>query len=101
MIKSFIIRKSYASFKDGDMTSPNQIPWDVIYEHEQNKVLIDIVETIELIAQGNPSSDVFAIQLKPLKKMFERIDRSGIKSEEGKMIYQQVLDYFNKHLAVS
>lgn len=73
--------------KDG--VSPERL-----YEHAQTKVLIDIVHTADKIEKTNPTPAMLKLQLQPLKSMFDAIDYSGIKSPEGKTVYQQVKDYF-------
>lgn len=79
----------YLLTKDTSGISPERM-----YEHEQTKILIDIVHTAAEIESEIPSDASLRRQLRPLKKMFDRIDYSGIKSPEGRTVYQQVLDYF-------
>lgn len=69
-----------------------------ILEHEQTRGLIEIVKSADAIEKTNPSPELLAIQLEPLKMMFDRIDFDSINSPEGITVYQQVRDYFGEHL---
>lgn len=82
-------------FEHGKENAPSA---EQILEHEQTKVLIEIVKSADAIEKTNPSPELLAIQLEPLKMMFDRIDADAIKSPEGITVYQQVRDYFGEYL---
>ena len=69
------------------------------YEQAQAKVLLDIVTTAAKIEPAYPSPEELALQLRPLKMMFDRIDYNVIKSPEGLTVYQQLNNYFDEHLS--
>ena len=80
-------------FEHGKGNAPSTSA-EQIHEHEQTKVLIEIVKSAAAIENMNPSPELLAIQLKPLKIMFDSIDFDAIKSPEGITVYQQVKDYW-------
>ena len=74
--------------------SKNTVSRERLYEHVQTGMLIDIVLAADKIEKTDPTPSMLKLQLKPLKSMFDAIDYSGIKSADGKTVYQQVKDYF-------
>lgn len=84
-------------FEHGKENAPSTSA-EQILEHEQTKVLIEIVKSADAIEKTNPSPELLAIQLEPLKMMFDRIDFDAIKSPEGITVYQQMNEYFADHM---
>ena len=71
-----------------------EITSERLYEHEQAKTLIDIVKTSEEIEKKDSSPETRRIRLETLKMMFDRIDVSGIRSSEGRELYQKMSRFF-------
>lgn len=65
-----------------------------LYEHDQVKVLINIVKTAAKIEATNPSPESLRDQLRPLKIMFDEIDYDGLISSDAKTVYHQLEEEF-------
>jgi len=69
-------------------------------EQTQTQVLIDIVKTCDAYEKTGPSPEELALMLVPIKKKFDAVDLSKLRSSEAQTVYWQMKCYFLEHMNV-